>query len=139
MFLIIGIIIAFFLSFLLLSKKGKNLADKILLAWLFTTGFHLLLFYFDVYAKTFQIPLLIGFEIPLPLVQGPFLFLYVTVLTNQMRKSKWVILIHFLLPIGFYIYLINFFLFSTNQKIYVFLNKGIGYETFTKIDRRAHV
>jgi hypothetical protein len=50
MFLIIGIIISFFLSFLLLSKKDKILADKILMTWLFIMGFHLLLFYIVVYA-----------------------------------------------------------------------------------------
>lgn len=133
MFLIIGIIIAFFLGLLLLSKKGKILADKILVAWLFTTGFHLLLFYTDIYAQTFQIPSLMGFELPLPLVQGPFLFLYVAALTNQLGKNKWEILYHFLPPIAFFVYLLPFALLPTNQKIYVFMHNGIGYELFMKI------
>jgi AraC-like DNA-binding protein len=133
MFLIIGIIISFFLGFLLLSKKNKNLADKILMTWLFILGFHLLLFYIDVYAQTYQIPFLMGFELPLPLIQGPFLFLYVATLTNQLHQNKWINLSHFLLPIAFYIYLIPFFLLPLNQKIYVFENQGAGYELFTKI------
>lgn len=131
MFLISGFIIAFFLGFLLFSKKDKSLADLILMTWLFTTGLHLLLYYIDIYAKTFQIPILIGFEMPLPLVQGPFLFLYVAALTNQLDSNRWKILSHFLLPICFYIYLIPFILLPTSQKISIFMNNGIGYELFS--------
>ena len=45
MLYLIGVIISFFLAFLLLVKKNKNIADKILFFWLLVIGFHLFMAY----------------------------------------------------------------------------------------------
>jgi hypothetical protein len=83
MIYIVGISIAFLLSLLLPSKRGKTQADKILTVWMLVTGVHLLLFYFYFSGIAYKHPFWLGLSIPLPLVQGPFLFLYTAALTNQ--------------------------------------------------------
>ena len=71
MFYLGGVGLAFFLTLLLLSKKGKTMADKILVGWLLLITVHLLLFYFQ---KIWLYPQLLGIAIPFPLVHGPFLW-----------------------------------------------------------------
>ena len=88
MIYIVGISIAFFLSLLLLSKKGKTQADKILTAWLLVIGIHLLLFYLFFSGIAYQHTFWLGLSMPLPLVQGPFLFLYTASLTNQLHRQE---------------------------------------------------
>lgn len=126
MFYLAGVGLAFFLTLLLLSKKKKTNADRILAGWLFFITAHLLLFYLR---KMWLYPELLGVEIPLPLVHGPFLFLYTLALTN--RSSSFAIsMLHFVLPCAVLIYIAPFLLLPSDQKIYVYQNKGIGYENF---------
>lgn len=65
MFYLGGIGLAIFLNLLLLSKRKKSTADKILAAWLLLITIHLL-FYF---AKMALYPQLLGIDMPLPLIQ----------------------------------------------------------------------
>ena len=123
--IIIGIIITFFLSFLLITKKNKNLADKILATWLMFIGLHLWLFYEHILVENYQYPALLGLELPMPFLQWPFLYLYIAVLTNQYNvKKKWLLLLHFLPVILIYIYLIEFFKSSPEEKVFVFQHGG---------------
>jgi hypothetical protein len=71
MIYIVGISIAFFLNLLMLSKKGKTQADKILTGWLSLMGIHLLFFYFSFSGISFQYPFLLGLSIPLPCYMVP--------------------------------------------------------------------
>lgn len=128
-----GIIITFFLDFLLISKKNKSSADKILAAWLFVIGVHLTLFYGFFTEISYQFPFVLGIVIPFPLLHGPFLYLYTMFATNQTSTRKGVYFLHFLLPLAVYLYLIPFFLSPAAEKIYVFQNQGVGYESFLKI------
>jgi AraC-like DNA-binding protein len=139
MIYIVGISIAFFLSLLLLSKKGKTQADKILTVWLLVIGGHLLLYYLFFSGIAYQHPFWLGLNMPLPLVQGPFLFLYTASLTNQLpdRKKRW--LIHFIPAALCYLYLIRFFILPPAQKIYIFQHKGVGYESFQLVNLVAIV
>ena len=89
MLYLIGIIIAFFLIIILIGKKNKSEADKILVLWLLFTGFHLILFYLHFNNQYVKFPFLLGIEIPMPFVQGPFLYLYTSALTNQNRNKKY--------------------------------------------------
>jgi len=130
---ITGIVIAFFLAGLLLSKKNKSLADKLLSVWLCIMGLHLTLFYFVFTGKALQYPWLLGWELPLPFVHGPFLLLYSAALVNRLPVNRKWSLLHFLPVAITYLYLIKFFVLSAEQKIYVYQNKGIGYETFSLI------
>ncbi|MBB4801073.1 AraC-like DNA-binding protein [Flavobacterium nitrogenifigens] len=127
-----GIIITFFLVVILTSKKNKSEADKILALWLFFTGFHLFLYYLH-YKKDFtSFPFLLGFELPMPLLQGPFLYLYTSALTNQNphRKYNW---LHFLPFVIAVLVLMPFFTLSFQEKLTVFQNDGKGYENLILI------
>lgn len=122
-----GIIITIFLVVILASKKNKSEADKILAFWLFFTGFHLFLYYLH-YQKDFaSFPYFLGFELPMPLLQGPFLFLYTSALTSQNQNKK-LNLLHFLPFVIAILILIPFFKLSFEEKLKVFQNEGKGYE-----------
>jgi len=56
MIFIVGITIAFLLEFLLLGKKNKDKADKILAYWMFFIGLHLFLFYMHYYELYIKYP-----------------------------------------------------------------------------------
>jgi len=127
-----GIIITFFLVVVLASKRNKTEADKILALWLFFTGFHLFLFYLHYKNDYSDFPFLLGLELPMPLVQGPFLFLYTSALTNQNRYKKFNLL-HFIPFLAAILVLIPFYNLSFEEKAAVFKNKGKGYETLISI------
>ena len=129
MFYLGGVGLAFFLTLLLLSKTNKTTADKILAGWLFFVTLHLLLFYFrkmGLYQQT------LGMDIPLPLVHGPFLYLYTLALTNRTPAPK-VVFLHASPVIAILLYLIHFFALPVEQKIWVYQNNGAGYETFDTV------
>lgn len=132
MIYIIGIAITFFLSFILLTKKGKSGADKILFAWLCVIFAHLLLFSIISSKEYLKFPYLLGFEIPLPLLHGPFLFLYSGALTTgHLDRRK--MFLHFLpFAIGF-IATFPFLVLNPERKILVYQNEGEGYETISTI------
>jgi AraC-like DNA-binding protein len=131
MFYIIGIVITFFLAFLLISKKDKSLADKILAAWLILIGIFLSLYNLYSISLIYQYPFLLGFEAPMPYLQGIFLYLYSVFVTKQVKTKPIYYFFHFMPPLFIYVYLIHFFILPNEQKIYVYQNKGIGYETFS--------
>lgn len=134
MFYLGGVGLAFFLTLLLLSKRSKTIADKILAGWLLFVTLHLLLFYFrkaELYNE------LLAADFPLPLVHGPFLFLYTLALTKgSLSKKSW---LHFVPAMAVLSYLIPFFALPTEQKIFVFENKGAGYEVFNVIRTIANL
>ncbi|WP_337967707.1 helix-turn-helix domain-containing protein [uncultured Flavobacterium sp.] len=127
-----GIIITFFLVLILASKKNKTEADKILALWLFFTGFHLFLFYLHFKNDYSDFPFLLGLELPMPLVQGPFLFLYTSTLTNQNRHKKYNLL-HFIPFIIAILVLLPFYTLPFDEKINIFNNQGKGYEVLITI------
>lgn len=131
-----GITINTFLILLLLSKKGKTTADKILFIWFCFALAHQILNYLemvDIYKTHFSF--LIGVEMPLPLLQAPFLFLYVSQLTDSsfIVRNKNSIVLHFLPAIICYIYMIKFFVMPVDQKLYIMSHNGIGYEQFVAL------
>ncbi len=122
-----GIIITFFLSSLLITKRGKTKADYILTIWLFVLGIHLSLFYIVQTQQYQDWPYLLGIEIPLPLVHGPLLFLYTAALTNQFpARHCWIV--HFVPVMIVYLLLAEFFSRPPAEKIWVYQNNGKGYE-----------
>jgi AraC-like DNA-binding protein len=129
MFYLGGVGLAFFLNLLLLSKSRKTLADKILAGWLFVLNLHLLLFYFR---KEGLYPELLACDFPLPLLHGPFLYLYTLALTNRLRSLR-LFLLHFLPALAVLVYIIPFFALPVEQKVAVFDNQGAGYETFNLV------
>ncbi len=132
MLYLIGVIISFFLAFLLLVKKNKNIADKILFFWLLVIGFHLFMAYLFFIEKIINYAFLLGINIPFPLLHGPFLYLYTAAVTNQLKNWK-INTVHFLPTIISYLSILNFFLLSNEEKTLVFVNQGQDYEKITYI------
>ncbi|MEO8516808.1 MAG: helix-turn-helix domain-containing protein [Flavobacterium sp.] len=127
MFYLFGVLLAFFLSVILLTKKGKTKSDLILAYWLLLIAIHLSLFYISKAINPYYEPLLIlGF--PFPLIHGPMLYFYTASLTNQHVYLKKLWVCH-LLPLFFgYAILIPFFRLPHGKKIIVLQNKGAGFE-----------
>ncbi|MBC8112077.1 MAG: AraC family transcriptional regulator [Verrucomicrobia bacterium] len=132
MIYIIGIVITFFLSFILLTKKEKTIADKILFVWLCVIMIHLTMFAIISSQEFLRFSYLLGLEIPLPLLHGPFLFIYTTSLTNgnATLSNK---LIHFIPYVLALLSIIPFLLLSPEDKITVYQKEGEGYTTLTNI------
>src|SRR5690242_8323915 len=115
-----GIVITFFLLLLLLGKKGKTAADIILACWLAVIGVHLLFFYLFIAGKIYSYPWLLGTHFPLPLLHGPFLYLYAASLTGNFNTSNKKYLLHFIPALLCWAYLIHFFILPPEEKIFVF-------------------
>ncbi len=133
MFFVAGIGVAVFIEFLLISKKNKSTPDLILTLWMFFILVHQFGMYVFITGEIYSFPFLLGLEHPLPLLQGVFLFLYVSFLTNQLPEKRWLLLLHFLPAAAMYVYLIPFIVLPADQKIAVYRNQGAGYELFLAI------
>jgi AraC-like DNA-binding protein len=129
MFHLGGVGLAVFLNLLLLGKRKKSSADWVLAGWLLIMALHLLMFTFF---RLKLYPQLWGIDLPLPLLHGPFLYLYTRALTGKPLPATH-LAIHFALPLAFYVYLIPFILLPAGDKIFVYDHRGIGYETFLLI------
>lgn len=124
-----GIAINAFLILLLSLKKSKTVSDRILIVWFFLGLIHQTLIYMNEAGTYFtRFPFLIGTNIPLPLIHGSFLYLYVSSLTDDAFKIKINHLLHFLPALILYIFLIKFFVLPAQQKLYIITHKGIGFE-----------
>lgn len=132
MIYITGIAITLFLSLILFTKKNKNLSDKILLGWLIVVLIHLALFVLISSKEYIQFPQFLGFEIPLPLLHGPILFLYTKSLTDS-RKIRSNIWLHFIPFLIAFTSIVPFLLLDYKEKINVYQNEGIGYTILTTI------
>lgn len=128
MFYFIGIVLTFFLSVLLITKKNKTISDRILIIWLLAIGLHLFLIYLTYTDKIYQYPHLLGLHFPMPLLHGPFLFLYTGAVTHQQTNFRYH-LVHFIPFLLVYCLFLPYYLQPTVQKILVYKNEGQGYET----------
>jgi AraC-like DNA-binding protein len=100
------------------------------MVWMLLLAFHLGLYYTNFTETPYQVPLLLGLEIPLPLIHGVFLFMYVAAVTNQLPEHNWQILLHFLpLSIG-YLYLLPLLTSDNQNKISFYQNGFQGYREF---------
>ncbi|TNE80732.1 MAG: AraC family transcriptional regulator [Bacteroidetes bacterium] len=127
MIYIIGIIITSFLTLILMGKKGKSPADRILVSWLCVILVHLILYSIISSNSYLKYPFLLGLELPIPLIHWPFLFLYTLSLTAK-QVSRLKIIFHFLPFATALLSLIPFFLLSSEEKIYTYQNRGEGFE-----------
>lgn len=132
MFYLTGLIVTFFLAFILVGKKGKTEADRILALWLIATGFHQGFFYLFITGQSYSIPHILGLEMPFPFLHGPFLYLYTASLTNQVTRSKYQLL-HFLPFLLCYAWITPFLFASAAHKVFVYQHKGLGYENLKGI------
>jgi len=128
MFFLAGISITFFLVIILLTKKGKSSADYVLAIWLALIGIHLWLYYGFISGTIYNYPYLLGVVIPMPLLHGPMLYLYILTVTSQNGFNQ-KNLLHLIPPAIVYLSMARFFLMSNDEKIQVYKNEGAGFET----------
>ena len=130
MFYLIGILLSTFLTFLLLIKKNKSKADKILFVWLFLISIHQVLFYITETHEINKYPFLLGVELPMPILHGVFLYFYTLAITGNKLKKKWYLLLHLLPGLSLLFLAVPFYVLSNVDKIYVFENNGVGFEWY---------
>jgi len=132
LFYLAGILIAFFACFLILGKPHKRLADYLLSVWFLLIGIHLICFLFIFSNSYIRFPYLLGLEIPLPLIHGPMLYLYISCLTGSIPKRK-IWLLHLAPTMIIYILLLNFFLIPSQEKINIYQHNGGSYKILRTI------
>jgi len=133
MFYLAAITITFFLAIILWTKKGKTIADVVLAGWLCVMGFHLLLYYLHITGDIYKYSFLLGVQFPLPLLHGPFLYLYTVTIThesNHFSKKNW---LHFLPAIIAWAVLVQYYVMPAAQKIDIYRHNGVGYEIYMQI------
>ena len=129
--LITGIFMSFFIAFLLLTKKGKVITDKILAVWTIIIGIHLLGFYLNRMGYWQLYPHLIGTTAPIPLLHGPLIYLYTLYSLRKDNKLRKIDYLHFTPAVIAYFYMLNFFFFySAEEKLLVDLGKIPDYAVF---------
>ncbi|WP_118974820.1 helix-turn-helix domain-containing protein [Taibaiella koreensis] len=82
------VFISFFLFLLLLGKRKKSIADRLLAFWLFFAVIHQAWIAWYALDKAPEMPQLIGWEMPFPFLHGPFLYLYILFLTHPQRWRR---------------------------------------------------
>ena len=114
----IGIVLSFFLSILLFSKKDKVLTDNLLSIWLAIIGIHLTGYFLNYQGYWETYPHLIGITMPVPFSYGPFLYLYVLYSIKTESKLRRVDYVHFAPALITYLYNIPFYFFySVEEKV----------------------
>lgn len=127
-----GIFIAFFSSFLILGKMKKKIADFLLAAWFLIIGIHLVFFVLLRSGGYLKYPYLIGFELILPFMHGPMLYLYILSITGKsLDKKVW--LLNWIPVLIIYIILFQFLMLPPQDRMMVYQNKGKGYEVLSDI------
>ncbi len=120
----IGIFLSFFLSLILAAKKHKSLPDIILAIWLSIIGIHLTSYYLYSLNYWENHPHLIGITLPIPLIHGPMLFLYILYSFRDEYKLRRIDYLHFAPALLFWLYMCRFYFFySPEEKILV--DKGL--------------
>ncbi|MEM7484592.1 MAG: helix-turn-helix transcriptional regulator [Bacteroidota bacterium] len=132
MIYVAGIVITFFLSFILLTKKGKSIADRILFVWLCVILAQLILFSIIHSGKYLQFPYLLGLEIPLSFLHGPFLFFYAKALTGG-NISFGRVSFHFIPYTISFLLILPFLLLELEEKTTVYQNDGQGYKMLSSL------
>jgi AraC-like DNA-binding protein len=123
-----AIILSFFFSVVLITKRKKTHADYILAAWLGIIGFHLLCFYLFYTNQQFDYPTIAVLGFSLPLAHGPFLYLYTRQQTSSAPFNKKQLL-HFLPVLLSFLLFTEYHFLSLEQKIEVFQLQGQAFKT----------
>ncbi len=139
-FFIIGIFLAFFLAFLIFTKKDKRISDRILFAWMVVIGLQLLGYYTYSLGNWHAHPHTIGIAHPLPLAQGPFLYLLILYTIKKKERFCWKDYLHFAPVLLMYIYMLPFFLgHSGNEKIQLNVQVHITDSVFMLVSKVMYI
>ncbi|MDX2362188.1 MAG: AraC family transcriptional regulator [Crocinitomicaceae bacterium] len=91
---LLGTVQAIFLALILLGKKNKMLADKILGAWLLFLGVHLFSHYLFITNSLENYPIFHAASVGFPMLEGAFIFIYIRAITNKIQRLNWKYFIH---------------------------------------------
>ena len=125
-----GITLSLFLFLMLVLKKGKSSADKILMVWMAVLTVHQTLFYLDYSGVALRFPHLLGLLMPLPVLHGVLLFFYVSVMTGRAVPNVKSALPHFAPFLLLVLLATPFYALSGPEKKHVFEHAGEGYEWY---------
>lgn len=120
----IGIFLSFFLSLLLAAKKQKSLPDIILAVWLSIIGIHLTSYYLYSLGFWTKYPHMVGVTLPVPLLHGPMLFLYVLYSLRDEKTLRKVDYLHFAPALLTWLYMCQFYFFYTAEEK-MMVDKGL--------------
>lgn len=135
MFYLVGIILSIFLCLLLLMKRNKVFSDKVLMVWMAVMAIHQFLFYAVYTNFALKHTFLLGWGLPMPVVHGPLLFLYVSSMTPEKTIPFRKIIPHFIPFIILTILAIPFMLSSPQEKLQVYFNEGKDYQWYLIIQQ----
>ena len=124
MIYLIGVIISFFLSVLAFTKKNKSQSDIILGFWLSIIGLHLAIYSLILNQLYYSYPYLLGFNVFLPYLHGPLLYLYASSFSGIKIFKAEILLRHFLLPLLVVLAFYDFWFMDIENKIRVFESEG---------------
>lgn len=130
MFFILGVSIAIFLELLLVVKKKKTNADRILVLWLFLLIVQQLIHYFIYSGEIYSFPHWLGVQFPIPILYGVLLYFYVNEITGNKIKNNWVKFLHVVPALSSIIVAIPFYILSGDDKIYVYQHEAVGFEWY---------
>ncbi|MDH5603446.1 MAG: hypothetical protein OEY51_05890, partial [Cyclobacteriaceae bacterium] len=115
---IIGAVQAFFLATLVFSKKNKITGDYVLGTWIGFMGIHLFNYYLFASGFLEKYPSLISIGTNFPMLQGPFMFVYVMVMIsreNRIKPSWWFHALPYLLSLAYF--LVDYQFLSYEEKM----------------------
>jgi len=129
-----GTVQAFFLSLLIFSKKNKSTGDYVLGSWIAFIGLHLLDTYFHSSGLVLKYPHLIGLGYNFPMLQGPFMFIYILVMISKTGRFKTVYWLHGLPFLICTIYLLfDFYFLSASEKLAFIEKQSVHFSPAFKI------
>lgn len=135
MFFLIGIIISVFLFGLLVMKRNKSQADRILMWWMAVMSLHQILSYANYSGLDKQYPHLLGLIMPFPAIHGALVFVYVSAMTRE-KPLRWNQILPHLGPFFLLTVLaIPFYILPAEKKLEVFQHQGAGFEWYVMIHR----
>jgi AraC-like DNA-binding protein len=115
---IIGASQALFLAFLAFNKKNRSNADFVLAIWLFLIAINLIDFYLLKTGLAYEHPHLLGIGACIPLIHGPFMYVYLLVMISRNSKILPGYLLHGIPFIAFTIYfMFDFYFLNGAEKI----------------------
>ena len=128
--LIIAFSLALIIGYLLISKRGANISDRILLSYFIFTALTLLLAYIELINRKsgYPYPMFMNISTPFILLHGPLLYAYVKSLTKKKFQLTWIYALH-LIPFFLVVVLIG------NENISQTAHQRIAFETTNTVFR----
>lgn len=124
--LLSGIIISGFLSLLLVQKKNKSVAEIILLLWVCSSGYVTFSYLLVFNGNYLQYPTLTAIGSCIPLLSGPFMYLYIKYQTKPLFFQK-VDLLHFVPFVLSNLLFISFYFLPFEARVEELRNKAANY------------